>query len=195
MSAVDPQMLRAISRVAVVLEELEVTYLVGGSVASSLHGIPRATIDGDLVADLKKRHVGPFVAGLGTGFYVEASAVLQAVMARTSFNVIELEGMIKVDVFAAKREPFTLSELERRVAFDLGGGLPTLFLSSPEDTILAKLDWFRLGGGVSDRQWGDITGVMKVQAERLDLKYLRDMARELKVSDLLERALDDSGLV
>lgn len=188
-------MLRIVGRVARVLEELEVTYLVGGSVASSIHGMPRATIDGDLVADLKKHHVEPFVARLSVGFYVDAATVAQSVMTRSSFNVIELEAMVKVDIFVTKRELFTLAELSRRQRVDLGAGVHPFFVASPEDTILTKLQWYEMGGGVSDRQWGDVTGVMKVQAERLDLTYLREMARELKVGDLLERALDDSGLV
>jgi len=178
-----------------VLERLEVPYFVAGSFASNAHGLYRATADADLVADLKVRHAEPLAAALEKDFYLDRAAILDAVKRRASFNVIHLDTAQKVDVFLLKREWFPVSEMERRQRCRLSTERPDeVWMASVEDTILAKLDWFRLGGGVSDRQWGDITGVMKVQAERLDLKYLRDMARELKVSDLLERALTDSGL-
>ena len=70
----------------------------------------------------------------------------------------------------------------------------TAYVATAEDTILAKLEWYRMGGGVSERQWRDVLGVMKVQADRLDLAYLRQWADQLNVSDLLERALTEAGI-
>ena len=69
-----------------------------------------------------------------------------------------------------------------------------LFFASPEDTVLAKLEWYRKGGEVSDRQWRDLLGVLKVQGETLDRAYLDHWAGELDVSDLLHRALEEAGL-
>ena len=63
--------------------------------------------------------------------------------------------------------------------------------ASPEDTILAKLEWYRLGNEVSERQWRDVLGVLKTRAGTLELSYLQKWADELKVSDLLERALKE----
>ena len=182
-------------RVTGFLEQLDVPYFVAGSYASNVHGFYRATADADLVADLKLKHVEPFVELLGREFYLDAVAIRDAVMRRASFNVIHFDTSQKVDVFLLKRELFPLAEMERRRQLRLAPGAPEqVWMASVEDTILAKLDWYRLGGGVSDRQWGDVTGVLKVQGERLDFAYLHHWAKELGVADLLGRALQDAGL-
>ena len=192
----DAEQLDALLAVAAVIERLDVPFFIAGSFASNAYGFYRATADADLVADLKIRHVEPLVATLSGRFYIAEEAVRQAVMNRGSFNVIDLNTSMKVDIFAMKREMFQIEEMQRRVRRALTpDGANETWLATPEDTILAKLDWYRLGGGVSDRQWGDVLGVMKVQAENLDLAYLRRWADELRLRDLLDRALDDSGLM
>ena len=70
----------------------------------------------------------------------------------------------------------------------------TLFMSSAEDIILAKLEWYRLGGESSERQWGDILGILEIQGDQLDYDYLRHWSTELRVTDLLERALSEGGV-
>lgn len=192
----DAEQLDALLAVAAAIERLDVPFFIAGSFASNAYGFYRATADADLVADLKIRHVEPLVATLSGRFYIAEEAVRQAVMNRGSFNVIDLNTSMKVDIFAMKREMFQIEEMQRRVRRALTpDGATETWLATPEDTILAKLDWYRLGGGVSDRQWGDVLGVMKVQAENLDLAYLRRWADELRLRDLLDRALDDSGLM
>jgi hypothetical protein len=192
----DAEQLDALLAVAAVIERLEVPYFIAGSFASNAYGFYRATADADVVADLKIRHIEPLVGSLTGRFYIAAEAVRQAVMTRSSFNVIEFNTSMKVDVFAMKRELFQLEEMERRVRRRLTpDGAHETWLATPEDTILSKLDWYRLGGGVSDRQWNDVLGVMKVQAENLDFAYLRRWADELRLRDLLDRALAESGLV
>jgi hypothetical protein len=182
-------------RMAGIFERLGVRYCVGGSVASNAYGIFRATFDADFVAGLLPSHVPALLRELAEDFYVEPEAVASALQRRASFNVIHLATLQKVDVFAAKFDSFDARQLRRRVAQRVGPAEgDVVWFASPEDTILTKLDWYRQGGGVSDRQWGDVTGVMKVQAERLDLAYLREWAPELRVTDLLERALAESGL-
>ena len=191
----DAEQLDALLAVAAAIERLDVPFFIAGSFASNAYGFYRATADADLVADLKIRHVEPLVAALSGRFYIAPPAVQQAVMNRGSFNVIDLNTSMKVDIFAMKRELFQIEEMQRRVRRALTpDGATETWLATPEDTILAKLDWYRLGGGVSDRQWGDVLGVMKVQAENLDLAYLRRWADELRLRDLLDRTLSDSGL-
>ncbi len=98
--------------------------------------------------------------------------------------------MFKVDVFARKRRPFDQAQFERRTAQVVAiAPERTAYVASPEDTVLTKLEWYRMGGDVSERQWRDALGVLKVQGERLDLAYLRRWATALEVADLLEKAL------
>jgi len=175
--------------VAGILEELDVPYLVGGSLASSLHGIPRATQDADLLADLESDQVSELVARLQGSFYIDARAVDEAVRSRSSFNVIHLETMFKVDVFVAKKDPATRTELARRQRYVLDEAKQQeVVVASAEDIVVQKLLWYKMGGEVSDRQWNDVLGVLKVQGSRLEQVYLRDTARQLGVEALLERA-------
>jgi len=178
------------------LDALGVPYLIGGSLASAVHGVLRATLDTDLVADLRLEHAEPLARALGGTFYVDAESIREAVLHQRSFNVIHLETMFKIDVFVVKKRPFHHSQMERRLAQVIATDPDrTAYVATAEDTILAKLEWYRLGGDVSERQWCDVLGVMKVQADRLDLAYLRQWAVQLNISDLLERAIKEAGLL
>jgi hypothetical protein len=190
----DPDLLRALRPVLVVLEALGIAHYVGGSVASSVHGLPRASIDVDVVADLDLPHIAPFVRRLEAAFYVEETRVRSAVELRRSFNLIHLETMLKVDVFVSKRRPWDREALARaRPEALTEGGANRSLIASPEDTILAKLEWFRLGGETSERQWADILGVLKTVGGGLDDAYMRRWATSLGVEDLLDRALAEAG--
>ena len=178
-----------------VLEELEVPYVVGGSLASSLHGIPRSTQDADLVAALRTDHIQPFIGRVDGSFYLSPERVEAAVRRRTSFNLIHLKTMIKVDLFVFSETPLARQEMARRQILPIPGE-PEAYLqvASPEDTILQKLLWYRKGGGVSERQWNDILGVIKVQGRALDLGYLKEWAERSDIEDLLAQAFADSGV-
>lgn len=176
------------------LESLDVPYLIGGSLASTLHGMMRATLDADLVAAIGPEHAEPLAQALGGQFYVDVASIHDAIIHRSSFNVIHLATMFKVDIFVTKGRPFDRAQFARRqkqvVATE---PVRTAYIASAEDTILTKLEWFRLGGEVSERQWRDVLGVLKVQAGQLDLAYLRRWAAQLKVDDLLEKAIAEAG--
>jgi hypothetical protein len=191
----ESELLAAAAQVVGAFEALAIEYFVGGSVASSVFGEPRQTMDADLIARVLARHVEPLVARLSPEFYIEAPTILQAIQNQSSFNLIHLTNMAKVDVFVSWRTPFAQSQFARRKRKTIGEstGLE-FFFASAEDTVLAKLEWYRRGGGVSDRQWRDLVSVLKVQGERLDRTYLNDWAARLAVSDLLHRALGDAGL-
>jgi hypothetical protein len=180
--------------VAGVFERLGVPYLVGGSLASSLHGIPRATQDVDIVAEMKDSHVPAFVAALRRAFYLDEDAIRAAIAGRSSFNVIHLGSYFKADVFIPKDDEASRLEMERRQRFNLGGDPPRdLIVASAEDVVAQKLFWFTLGDRVSDRQWGDAVGVLKVAADRLDFVYLRHVCALLNVEALLDRARADAS--
>ena len=182
-------------RVAAAFDAAGVRYFLGGSVASALYGEARSTRDIDLVAAMLPHHVEPFLAALGNQFYADATAIGAAVAARRSFNVIHLDTMVKADIFIFKADAFGRSQFARRTARQLSQDDPTaIYVASAEDTVLAKLQWYRDGGGVSDRQWNDVLGVLKVQGATLDRAYLAEWARELGLTDLLRRALEEAGL-
>jgi hypothetical protein len=182
-------------RVVSVLERLGAPYLVGGSIASSLHGFPRATQDVDVVADLRMEHVPAFMDALRHDFYVDETAVRDAVTRRASFNVIHLETMFKVDIFVAGDDVPTRHELARRQRYTLPLDPPReIVVASPEDIVIQKLYWFRLGDGVSERQWLDVKGVLKVRGGTLDRAYMRELAQRMGVLDLLDRVLEEAGL-
>ena len=189
-----PDILAATTPVVEALEQLGVPYHIGGSVASSLNGIPRLTIDVDIVANLKLKHVRPLIRLLEADYYIDEDAVRDAVQRRSSFNIIHLASILKVDVFIPKSRLFDQEELYRTRLQTLIEGSRPFNVASPEGTILNKLEWYRMGGEVSDRQWNDILGVLKVQGTNLDMAYLHRWATALQVMDLLERALVDAGL-
>jgi len=183
------------ARVTSILETLKVRYLIGGSLASTLHGMIRTTQDSDLVAELHPEHVEPLVRELKDEFYIDEQMIAEAVARRSSFNIIHRESFFKVDVFIPKRRPFLEEQFARARRETLSTEpMVEALVATAEDTLLAKLEWYRMGGEVSERQWRDVLGILEVQAENLDLEYLRKWAKELKVSDLLEQALKEATL-
>jgi hypothetical protein len=181
-------------KVTGVFEKLNIPYLVGGSLASTLYGMVRTTQDSDIVAEMLLEHLQSFVTALQGEFYVDEEMIAESIQRHSSFNLIHRETMFKVDVFIPRPRPFLQSQLTRaqRQTFTFETEVSAKF-ASPEDTILSKLEWYRLGGEVSDRQWRDILGVLKTCAGDLDIDYLRHWAGELKVSDLLERVVKEAA--
>ncbi len=175
------------------LKELNIPYVIGGSWASTLHGIARMTLDSDIVADIQPVHIRALVNALQTDFYISADAIVDAIEHRASFNLIHLESIFKVDIFLPKQRDFDRNQLANRQPQTVSVEPErTAYFASAEDTILAKLEWFRLGGETSERQWQDVLGILAVQDNRLDYQYLRYQAALLNVDDLLERALNPS---
>lgn len=181
-------------RVTGVLEELGVPYIIGGSLASTLYGMVRTTQDSDIITEMRPEHILPFVSSLENEFFIDEEMIADSIQHNSSFNIIHRETTFKVDIFIPRPRPFQRSQLARaqRQTFELGTEISANF-ASPEDTILSKLEWYRLGGEVSERQWRDILGVLKTKAGELDLGYLQKWAADLKIADLLNLALNESA--
>jgi len=181
-------------KVTSVFERLGVPYLIGGSLASTLYGMVRTTQDSDIVAEMKMEHLEPFVTALQDEFYIDDEMIAVSIQRNSSFNIIHRESMFKVDVFIPHERPFLRTQLSRAQIqnFTFETEVSAKF-ASPEDTILTKLEWYRMGGEVSERQWRDILGVLKTRNGDLEIAYLKKWADELNVKDLLERALQEAA--
>jgi hypothetical protein len=166
-----------------------VPYAIGGSLATSVHGIPRSTQDVDLVAALGLAQVDAFVTALEPKFYVDGPMIRDAIRTGECFNLIYLATMFKVDVFVG-RDEFSRQELGRRQLLDVEGH--RLQVATAEDAVVHKLLWYRRGGETSERQWRDVIGVLRTRAGSLDVAHMRQWAEHLGVVDLLERVLDET---
>ena len=169
------------------LDAIGVNWVIGGSIASSVHGEARSTQDVDMVVDLLVHHVTPFEKAMSRDYYVDAEAMRHAVTAGESFNAVHFASAIKVDLFVAGDDPFEAERLQRRERIDMPNGI--LYVDTAEHTLLRKLEWYRRGGELSERQWRDVQAIARVQGDRLDREQLRRWATRLGVSDLLERVI------
>ena len=180
-------------QVTAVLEELGVPYVIGGSLASTLHGMIRTTQDSDIITGMRPEHISSFVSSLQNEFFIDEEMIADAIQHNSSFNIIHRATMFKVDIFIPRPRPFQQSQISRaqRHSFALENEISANFASA-EDTILSKLEWYRMGGETSERQWRDVLGILKTRAGELDIEYLKKWAVNLGVNDLLERALKES---
>jgi hypothetical protein len=185
-----PEALQVALRVIEVLEELGAPYHVGGSYASSIHGVPRQTQDIDVVVDLPPVSARSLVSMIKDDFYVDEESVMRAIRDKSSFNVIHLDSGIKVDLFVRGDAPFDLEEFARHRA-ELVQTEPErhIYVKTAEDILLRKLLWYQMGGEVSDRQWLDLLGIARTQGDDIDRSYVKHWARELGVRQLLDTLL------
>ena len=178
-------------RVADALDEAGIPFMVVGSLASELHGMPRATQDVDIVIDPSADQLDGFLRSLDADrYYVDADWARDALRTHGQFNVIDIASGWKADLIVRKRRPFSLEEFSRRSPASLMGA--AVSVASPEDTILSKLEWAALGG--SERQLADAAGVASVNATTLDRAYIDRWASDLGVEDGWRRVLADLGM-
>lgn len=183
-------------RLVEVLDNLAIGYMVGGSLASSLHGVFRSTNDIDIVADIREEHLPRLTNELAPDFYADLDAMREALRRGRPFNLIHYGSSYKFDIFPLPRDAYHQSQLERSEPKEITLGATEVVkcrVATAEDTILAKLAWYRQGAEQSERQWADLRGILSVQGERLDETYLRKWAQQLGVADLLERLLSQKG--
>jgi len=175
-------------------DELKIPYYIGGGIASIIHGEERLTKDADIVIRILPVHIQKFVKAFETDFVVSADAIQDSLARRYAFNIIHIDTAYKIDLYPITDEDeMEIAAFARRQRKDIGTG--EIWIASAEDVILAKLRWFRKGGEVSEKQWRDVLGVLKVQGERLDFVYLEQMAGRFALAELLKRAREDAGII
>jgi hypothetical protein len=175
-------------RVAAALTSVGADYFLGGSLASSIQGEPRATNDIDFVISLPIGRISALRSALGDDFEVDVDMLRDAVLHARCANIFYLPVVMKVDFFGRGYEPFDESEFARRRSVVVRASGESLVIKSPEDSILRKLLWYREGGEMSEKQWRDVVSVLRISASSLDRNYLQTWAERLKIVDLLERA-------
>lgn len=180
-------------RIGAVFDDLGVPWVLGGSLASSLVGEPRSTLDIDVAVRMRDSDVSDLVAAVEDSYYVSETAVRDAVATHGSFNLIHLESGTKVDVFPLGSDLLDVRQLERRQRVQIGPD-KAVWVGSADDQVLRKLWWFRLGGEVSDRQWRDVIAILEVQGQGIDHGRLIDDGRRLGLEDLVVRVLADLGV-
>ncbi|WP_200883855.1 hypothetical protein [Archangium violaceum] len=185
----EPSVLLVALQCAEAFEQVGVGYFLGGSLASSLQGEPRATNDIDFVVDLEPSRAESLAQALGSDFDVDVEALRQAATRRGSWNIFHQPTVTKVDLFLLRPGAFDRSEFSRRRRVVLTPEGRGLYIKSPEDSVLRKLLWFREGGEVSSTQWRDVVQILRLAAGTLDESYLREWAGRLGVQELFERAM------
>jgi hypothetical protein len=174
-----------------ILDGLGVPWVLGGSLASSLVGEPRSTVDVDVAVALGLEHVDDLVAAVEGDYYVSRDMARDAVVRHSSFNLIHFRTGMKVDLFPLSDDPLDVRQLTGRLQVAIGSGR-MVWVGSAVDQILRKLHWFRLGGEVSERQWRDVLSIIRVQGDRIDHAQLVADAGPLGLGDLAARAVNDS---
>jgi hypothetical protein len=171
------------------LEAARISYMLTGSVGSSFHGQPRATKDVDIIVAATKAQLERFLQSLGEGYYVSLNAAKDAFDRKSSFNVIDVESSWKADLIVCRERPFSKAEFRRRQNVNLMG--TSLWVVSPEDVILSKLEWAR--NSLYEQQFRDALGVAIAQYDRLDKEYMRKWAKELHVESTVEQLLKEAA--
>lgn len=178
--------------VGAVLDALGIPWVLGGSLASSLVGEPRSTMDADVAVAIDLEQVSSLVAALEREYYVSADMAHDAVKRHSSFNLVHFDSGMKINLFPLSDDPLDLRQLAGRERIEIGADA-FVWVGAPADQVLRKLRWFRLGGEVSDRQWRDVLSILRVQGDRIDRERLLADAVPLGLDDLVERMLRDVG--
>jgi len=182
----------ALSPVVAAMRTLEIPHYVGGSVASSFHGATRSTMDVDVVCELTDGQVSSFAALFNRDFYISEPAVRDAVSRKSCFNLIHLPTSFKIDIFVSRGRPFDVEAMQRARLHLLGDERGVeVPIATAEDSIISKLEWYRLSNKTSERQWDDVSRLIRLLGDQADFAYLENAAASVGVSDLLTRLREE----
>ncbi len=176
--------------IGALLDSIDVGWVLGGSLASSLVGAPRSTLDIDLAVLLDTDNVDRFVRLFSADYYLDHAMVTDAIERNSSFNLIQPSTGTKVDMFVLGDARLDQRQITHRVAVEIEHGR-FVWVGHPVDQILRKLRWFVMGGEVSDRQWRDVVSILRVQGDRIDHQELLQLADELDLGEMAHRAIAD----
>ncbi|MDD3271497.1 MAG: nucleotidyl transferase AbiEii/AbiGii toxin family protein [Syntrophomonadaceae bacterium] len=175
-----PTEIQILKLVITKLEELDIPYMLSGSVASSFYAQPRMTRDIDIVIELAAEQIPKITEGFSADFYIDANDVDKAVQLQNMFNIIHYQAVVKIDFIVRKDSPYRLLEFERRVKKMIADF--ALWVVSPEDLIISKLFWAK--DSKSELQLNDVSSIVKYQAEKLDWDYIEYWVKKLGLGQL-----------
>jgi hypothetical protein len=174
-----------LKKVVKALVAAKTPYMLTGSFASSLQGEPRLTHDIDLVVAITHQAAKSLIEAFpAPDYYLNETAIAEAISRKGQFNLIDVAGGDKVDFWLITDDPFDQSRFRRRYEEVFEG--QKLLVSAPEDTILMKLRWAKMSGG-SEKHFGDALSVYELQKETIDLAYMEMWAKSLDLGDLWQR--------
>lgn len=182
-----------VKKIVSVLDQAGIPYMLTGSIASSLQGEPRSTHDIDLVVLVEETNAHILSEAFQQpDYYLDKASILDAIKRKSMFNLIDVSGGEKADFWLLTDEPFDRSRFLRRYPEEFLGS--KIQVSSPEDTILAKLRWAKLSGG-SEKQFIDALRVYEVKRAELDQNYLEHWVQELELKTLWRRLLNEAKII
>jgi hypothetical protein len=173
--------------VATTLEQCGIAYMIVGSFASNRYGLSRATHDADLLVKIDAAGIDLLSHSLGDEFYFDVEGAKESLQFGIMLNAVHYATGFKIDLIILKNRPFDQEEFRRRRLVDFAD--QKCWFATAEDTILAKLEWSKIGE--SERQFLDAVNIGKVQKQNLDFDYLRQWANDLQISDLFEKLLQE----
>jgi hypothetical protein len=172
------------AEVLAILESLEIPYMIGGSVAAIAYGEPRLTLDMDVVIDLNSKQASLLAKSFGPEYYVNLESMREAIATHGHFNIIQSECGVKVDFYILKQDDYNLQQFQRRKSESFDENRQAIF-SSPEDIILKKLEWYKMGE--SEKHLTDIAGILKVSRDKLNFDYIDKWATQIGVADTWQK--------
>jgi hypothetical protein len=180
-------------------DEQNLFWYLGGSIASSLHGMQQMAQDIDLVVNLHLQNLPSLLPLLKQHYAFDDDAFQEAIFQRTACSLIHLDTLMKVDLIMAKQGAFETALHPRIASYSLDERSPSLRLASAVEMILVKLRRYsqdllsRTDGMRDDAEWNDIVGMLKIQEPTLERDFLEEWARNLKIVEMLRQALVDAG--